>query len=140
MKKITFRFKLAFNKKMKNSKAYIIDDEEDICLLLKANLSKKFKEVQYAKNLKEGLAYMNKNKVDVLFLDNNLPDGSGIEMIGKIRKANPAVIIIIISAMTNLRNEAIAAGARDFLGKPISFSVISELLKKFFPAGNTIPS
>lgn len=125
---------------MKNSKAYIIDDEEDICLLLKANLSKKFKEVQYAKNLKEGLAYMNKNKVDVLFLDNNLPDGSGIEMIGKIRKANPAVIIIIISAMTNLRNEAIAAGARDFLGKPISFSVISELLKKFFPAGNTIPS
>jgi len=119
---------------MKNSKAYIIDDEEDICLLLKMNLSRKFKEVQYAMNLKQGINFLKNNKVDILFLDNNLPDGSGIDYIQSIKKSQPATIVIIISALTVLRDKALEAGADDFLGKPISFKVISDLLTRYYPS------
>jgi len=119
---------------MKNCKAYIIDDEEDLCLLLQLNLSRKFKAVKYAVSLKQGINYLNKNKVDILFLDNNLPDGSGIDQIKTIRKKNPNAIIIIISALNLLRDSAMEAGADDFLGKPISFKHIGEVLNRYYPS------
>jgi DNA-binding response OmpR family regulator len=119
---------------MKNSRAYIIDDEEDICILLQLNLSRKFKAVKYAVNLKQGISYLNKNKVDIIFLDNNLPDGSGIEQIKTIRKKNPNAIIIVISALNLLRDSAMEAGADDFLGKPISFKIIREVINRYYPS------
>ena len=118
---------------MKNSRAFIIDDEEDICLLLKANLSKKFRDVQYALNLNQGLAFINSNHVDILFLDNNLPDGAGIDHIEGIKQNHPKTTIFVISAMSNLREKAISAGADDFLTKPIGFKVISDVLSRYYP-------
>lgn len=108
--------------------ALIIDDEEDICILLSTFLRKKNIDAHYSLNLKEGLQKLAVLKPTILFLDNNLPDGSGIETIPLIRKLNNKLKIIIISAMSNLRERAIANTADAFIEKPISFENIQQLI------------
>lgn len=108
--------------------ALIIDDEEDICILITAYLRKKNIVVHYALTLAEGIQKLKEYKPTILFLDNNLPDGSGIESIQLIRSINPELKIIVISAMSNLRERALANSADAFIDKPISFDNILQLI------------
>lgn len=113
---------------MHASVALIVDDEEDICRLLAANLRRKFLRVEYALTLKEGLLLAEALCPDWLILDNNLPDGIGIQLIHEFRKSSKK--ILVISAMNNLSEQALNAGADYFLSKPVSFADITELLEK----------
>src|SRR4051812_17917179 len=108
--------------------ALIIDDEEDICILLTTYLRKKNIDAHYSLTLADGLEKLKEYKPTILFLDNNLPDGSGIESIPLIRQSNREMKIIIISAMTNLKDRAMANSADAFIDKPISFHSIQELI------------
>ena len=58
-------------------KILIIDDETDLCLLLKEYFVRKNYEVIVSHTLQEGKVLLTENKPDILFLDNNLPDGIG---------------------------------------------------------------
>ena len=113
---------------MKVNSVLIIDDETDICLLLKNFLKKKSDNVSYSVTLKDGFSKMRELKPDLLILDHNLPDGYGIENISNFKKENNSMFIIVISAMSNLRNLALENGADYFLEKPISFSKLGELI------------
>jgi DNA-binding response OmpR family regulator len=108
--------------------ALIIDDEEDICILLTTYLRKKNIDAHYSLTLTDGFQKIDELKPTILFLDNNLPDGSGIDSIPQIRNSNREMKIIIISAMSNLKERAIANSADAFIDKPISFTSIQELI------------
>lgn len=95
----------------------IIDDELDACLLLKRVLKKRFPVITCAHTLEEGKAMAAANKPDVILLDNNLPDGYGIEHISKFKNFGYPVLLIMISAM-DISQEALAAGADAFISKP----------------------
>ncbi len=82
-------------------KVLIIDDEEDACLLLKRFFTKKNFEVFCSYTLNDGLQLVNKIKPDILFLDNNLPDGFGWEASYSILEQNPGLQIHLISAYNN---------------------------------------
>ena len=111
-----------------NQCALIIDDEEDICILLSSFLRKKNIDTHYSHSLKEGLEKLTDLKPTLLFLDNNLPDGSGIDSIPLIRNMSRRLKIIVISAMTNLKEKAFANSADAFIDKPISFeSVLNQI-------------
>lgn len=58
-------------------KVLIIDDEVDLCLLLKTYLNRRNYEVYYSHTLREGMNQFRQVDPDILFLDNNLPDGVG---------------------------------------------------------------
>ncbi|WP_341225768.1 response regulator [uncultured Arcticibacterium sp.] len=109
-------------------KVLIIDDEEDICLLLKAYLQKNNFTVNYAMNLTEGLTAIQKNTPDTVILDNNLPDGLGINKIDNIKSNFPETQVIMISAMTSLQSKALNKGADFFVPKPFKLSHISQLI------------
>ncbi len=109
--------------------AVIIDDEEDMCTLLSGYLRKQKVAVQVAYDLKSGKKSISDSKPDFLFLDNNLPDGSGVDCITEIRQLHPNMRIIVISAMTNLKESALENSADDFLGKPISFTTIKAIIE-----------
>ncbi len=108
--------------------ALIIDDEEDICILLSSFLRKKNIDAHYSMTLEDGLKKLNELKPTLLFLDNNLPDGSGIELIPTIRSSNQKLKIIVISAMSNLRSRALDNSADAFIDKPISFEQILSII------------
>ena len=115
-------------------KALIIDDELDICMLLKGILKPIGIEAQYSTSLIEGLSNLSSDDFVLLFLDNNLPDGSGLESLSLIKKQNPGLKIIMISAYDgeSERNQARKDGAIDFIGKPFSTRMVKEKLMKHF--------
>lgn len=105
-------------------KVLIIDDEEDICLLLKSQLTRKAYEVQYALSLQDGLKQMEDFAPAILILDNNLPDGMGIETLPVLKKKYPDTRLLVISAYTSLIDQAIRNGADAFISKPFNFATI----------------
>ncbi len=79
-------------------KVLIIDDEVDLCLLLKTYLNRRNYEVFYSHTLAEGLSQFQTVKPDIVFLDNNLPDGIGWEKAADLMKKNPEIQVHLISA------------------------------------------
>jgi two-component system OmpR family response regulator len=79
-------------------KILIIDDEIDYCTIMKGYFQSKNYEVSLAFTLKQGLETLERIKPDILFLDNNLPDGQGWECIDEIVARMPSLKIYLVSA------------------------------------------
>ena len=109
-------------------KILIVDDEEDFCLIMKNYFNRKGFEVLLAFSLQDGLNLIKEEKPDVLFLDNNLPDGEGWNSTYAILKENPSLKINLISAYKEKTNEFNSVSNVNILRKPIS---IRELEKIF---------
>lgn len=83
---------------------------------------------------------------DLLIVDINLPDGSGIEIIKKIKKINPMTGVIVISARNSLENkiEGLESGADDYITKPFAMEEliarVKSLLRRRNYSGNDIVS
>jgi len=122
---------------MPQQKILIIDDEEDICLLLGNMLRKKKFEVICANDLANGLKNLDEVKPSLLFLDINLPDGSGLDALHNIRKKYPLLKVIVMSAYDGIkeRNMAEQRGANSFIGKPLSIELINQTLAKLEISG-----
>ncbi|MES1214558.1 MAG: response regulator [Bacteroidota bacterium] len=79
-------------------KVLIIDDEADFCFLLKTYLSKKNYKISLANTLKQGMQLLESEIPDIIFLDNNLPDGFGWDKIDFITTAYPDAELNLMSA------------------------------------------
>lgn len=90
-------------------KVLIIDDEVDLCLLLKTYLNRRNYEVYYSHTLKEGMNQFKQVVPDILFLDNNLPDGIGWEKAAGLMEQYPELQVHLISAYQPNTPEKIAA-------------------------------
>lgn len=89
--------------------------------------------VRVVASLSEGLDCVRDLSPDWIFIDNNLPDGKGVEAIRQIRATHPAkrAKVVMMSAMTNLKEEAFRNGADFFLDKPISFVEVKNIFTKY---------
>ncbi len=72
-------------------RVFIIDDETDFCLLMKNYFIRKNFEVHIFHTLEEGMKNLDLIKPDILFLDNNLPDGLGWEKTEYILEHFPGI-------------------------------------------------
>ncbi|MBI3502939.1 MAG: response regulator [Bacteroidetes bacterium] len=109
-------------------KILVIDDELDICLLLSGYLKKAGHEVVYTTSLQSGIEIAKQIKPSTVFLDHNLPDGLGIPYINKFKELQCEVFII--SALSNLKDEAMKNGANYFFEKPLSLASIKKAVEK----------
>ena len=115
-------------------KALIIDDEIDICYLLGGLLVNRKIEVDYVNSLADARLALEKIKPGIVFLDNHLPDGKGIEFAGYIKKLNPETKVAMITAYDTPadRTMALSNGIDFFVGKPFSrdiiFQTVDEIL------------
>ena len=123
---------------MTEFKALIIDDEIDICVLLSGLLKQMGIKATFSVSLSDGEKSLSNNTFNLLFLDNNLPDGSGLERLPEIKEKYPSLNIIMISAFDGdkERDYADENGALDFIGKPLSGNSIKSTLKKHFKSFN----
>jgi len=76
----------------------IIDDEIDLCLLLKSYFVRQDYEVYLSHSLADGLEMIRKENPAIIFLDNNLPDGTGWAHAPQIANLHPDIKINLISA------------------------------------------
>lgn len=102
-------------------KILIIDDDPDICLLLKKFLAKKGYETSIADSGKAGEKWLKNNDCDLVLCDFKLPDYTGLEMLQKIKIINNAIQVVIITGYSDVRIavEALKKGAYEYVTKPL---------------------
>lgn len=100
----------------------IVDDEADICLLLSGLLRRLGYQPTCAHFIEEGRQCLNTQRFDAIFLDLNLPDGLGFDLLPFIKEDQTEAKIIMISAFDGQaeRRRATEQGADYFIGKPFT--------------------
>ena len=109
-----------------SKKVLIIDDETDLCLLLKDYFIRKNYKVDISHTLKEGLGLLESINPDILFLDNNLPDGVGWALAPEISEGYPSTYIVLISAFHPPLPKMPAKAQYRTIEKPISFADLNK--------------
>lgn len=112
---------------LNKKKILIVDDEPDYCILLKTYFIKKNYEVNICNCLKDLFSYLNKDKADIILLDNNLPDGSGWDRAYQIIHDNPDTKLYLISAYSGRKNFTGTHKNIEIWEKPISFDFLEEV-------------
>lgn len=116
-------------------KIVIIEDERDLGVLMRNFLVRQLNiktpevAIKVVASLIEGLDCIRDMSPDWIFIDNNLPDGKGIHAIRQIKEVHTdkKMNVVMMSAMTNLKEEAFRNGADYFLDKPISFVEVKNI-------------
>ncbi len=113
-------------------KALIIDDEADVCFLLSSLLRQKNVETGFVNSLTDAEKVLQQESPCVIFLDNHLPDGMGIDYIPNIRSVHPNSHIVMITAHDTSadRQKALNSGADQFIAKPFNREMIFKTLEK----------
>jgi DNA-binding NtrC family response regulator len=109
-------------------KVLIIDDEIDLCHLLKSYFLRKNFEVYLSHTLEQGVAFLKTLNPEVVFLDNNLPDGIGWSIAPTIAKEFPGTYINLISAFHPVLPDMPVDSKYTIIEKPIS---LTDLDKQF---------
>jgi len=110
----------------------IVDDEPEICLLLRRLLLKFNLNVDYAYNIANGLEMVQEHLPEIVFLDMNLPDGNGMDHIEEFKHDNNSNIIVMISAYDTAadRSKAFGLGVDYFLSKPFTQNQVIEIVNE----------
>ncbi|MEO7315656.1 MAG: response regulator [Ginsengibacter sp.] len=117
----------------REKKVFIFDDNEELlelCTLILEDIGCEIKTSMVSDNPDEQVLEFNP---DIIFMDNWLPNISGVEAT-KIIKANKQVShipVIYISANNNVEDLAREAGADDYLAKPFDISDLEEMVRKY---------
>lgn len=110
-------------------KLLIIDDEVDFCTIMKGYFDRKKYETLVAYDLRNGLALIEASKPDIIFLDNNLPDGHGWKCVDEIVEKNPHMKIYLISAHQS--KSSFSSPNKNIMvwEKPISLQVLNDVFQ-----------
>lgn len=102
-------------------KILIIDDDKDLCFVLKRFLSKHGFEVKEATSGRAALEILENVDPDLILCDFRLEDMSGSSILKKIKEKNPSVPVIIITGYSNIKTavEVMKLGAMDYVTKPL---------------------
>lgn len=106
----------------------IVDDEEYVRDLLKEVLLPQGHEFHLAEHGAQAFDLIRKHKFDLAIVDRNMPGMTGVEVVQLIRQ-NPAtakmkVLMCTGASMTREIDEAFAAGADDYILKPLNFQAV----------------
>ena len=107
----------------------LIDDNKDFVEFLKFLLAHHGYDVYSAHSGPDGLAELRKHPVDLVILDVMMPKMDGLQVCAEIKKSDPSLPVILLTAKDDLatRSAAIALGASEFLAKPVN---IDDLLTR----------
>ena len=107
----------------------IVDDEKDLCNILTLFCLRKDFTVSCANTLQDAMFHL-ESLPALMFLDNSLTDGSGLELIKRFKVLSPETKIAFITASIDLtiRGEAFQRGADYFLAKPFHLQKVREIL------------
>lgn len=111
------------------NRAMIVDDEKDLCLLLQMMLAKESIPSNSVHTLSDADKAL-RHAPELIFLDNQLPDGLGTDFILNIKQKLPLAKIVLMTAYNSYQDvkKAFENGADAFLAKPFSRNSIQNTL------------
>lgn len=110
-----------------------VEDDLDTQDMLRVVLQDKGFRFEAVGNCADALSSIHGNNIAVLLLDNQLPDGSGIELCQQVRQFNVDLPIIFLSgsAHDHEREAALLTGANAFLTKPFELDDLFTTLANY---------
>lgn len=122
---------------LQDKKVLIIDDDMRNIFALTTALEQKKMQVLFAENGKDGIELLQKQPdIDIVLMDIMLPEMNGYEATQAIRQMprfqNIPIIALTAKAMKQDRERCIAAGASDYISKPIQLEQLFSVMKVWF--------
>lgn len=119
---------------LKGKQVLIVDDDMRNVFALSSLLEEKGINVIVGQNGKDGLEKLSENKnIDLVLMDIMMPEMDGYEAMKEIRKQKQykrlPIIALTAKAMKEDREKCIAAGANDYLAKPVDTEKLLSLLR-----------
>ena len=117
---------------MKDYSILIIDDEDTQRNVLKGYLEKKGYKIYSAASGTEGVKTVQQNLIDIVLSDFKMPDITGLEVLEQVKKINPEISFVILTAYGTIENavKAIRLGAFDYISKPVDLDELDLLLER----------
>lgn len=122
----------------------IVDDDEMTCLCVRKWIQemdlRQIHHVDVAYSAEEALQYAHTWNVDILLTDIQMVNMNGLELIEAVRKLNPRVCSLILTAYASFSyaHQAIGLGVQSFLLKPFSrdelYQVLLKVVRNLAPA------
>jgi two-component system NtrC family response regulator len=125
---------------MKNYNILVIDDEAAQRDILTGYLKKKGYKIFSAPSGKEGINVAEDNPVDIILSDFKMPDLSGLEVLKQVKKINPEISFVIVTAFGTVENavKAMRLGAFDYISKPVDLDELDLMIDKIIEHKNLV--
>ena len=126
---IFLKAKLRFSRLNAGMKILLVEDDLDIGNGIRVALTDQAMTVVWVRRVTEAIAMLESASHDIVCLDLGLPDGDGITLLKRLRREQPALPVLIISARDSLSDRLLGldSGADDYLIKPFA---LAELLSR----------
>src|ERR1700737_1133199 len=107
---------------MSKGSILVVDDESEIREGLEILLKSEGYGVSSADTGESGLAKLEEHPFDLLLLDVSLPDRNGLDLLKEIRRRDPLISVVLITAYgsIDMARAAFKNGAMDYITKPWS--------------------
>jgi DNA-binding NtrC family response regulator len=117
---------------MKKNRILIAEDEDNILKLLERLLKNNGYVTYGANNGKKALEIAKTKEIDIVITDIRMPEMDGIELIKEIKKMDPCIEVIVMTAYASVDTaiEAVRIGARDYIRKPFDIDEVINAIEK----------
>jgi len=103
----------------------LIEDDRTLAEGLQRALTMDDRQVHLCENLRKAKEYLQKETVDLILLDVNLPDGNGVDFLENVRKTSDVPVILLTANDLEMDIvNGLEQGANDYITKPFSLAVL----------------
>ena len=110
----------------------VVDDEQDLCEILRFNLESEQFDVECVNSAEEALTLLDRDsRFDIILLDVMMENMSGYELAQRLRRAGNDIPIIFLTAKSEEADllKAFESGGDDYITKPFSFPAVFARIK-----------
>jgi DNA-binding NtrC family response regulator len=121
-------------------KVLVVDDDKVLQESVRQALEYHNFSVQVADNGKEALSAIYRDKFDLVVMDVNMPEMDGMTALVEMKKHDPSLIVLIMTAYSNVTDavKAVKEGAYNYLEKPITSENLVALIKRALKARSLV--
>jgi two-component system response regulator HydG len=115
-----------------NGRILIVDDDQSMCELLEADLSRRGFQISCFTSANEAFHALQEKEFDTVLTDLQMPGMDGLDLCNRIVLNRPDVPVIVITAFGSMETaiKAMRAGAYDFVTKPVEMDILALALER----------
>lgn len=119
-------------KDQKKKRILVVDDEDQICNVIRKILSQEGYHILTALNGEEALDHLKKTPVDLVLVDLKMPVMDGLEMLKQARalQGNLKAILLTAYGTASSARDALFLGVYDFLTKPFDIELLKKVVRE----------
>jgi len=110
----------------------IVDDEKEFVEMMRERLHYKNLTMDFAYDGRQALELIKSKKYDIVFLDHNMPEMTGLELVKYIKENNIDIKTVMITGYPAIRGSfAKAIGTDEYLTKPVQLKDVEDIIEKY---------